>query len=266
MSQKRSLGVTGQPSQTYENAVAALDKCIEDCIDESHACAGLRSPTSSHYYASLLFTSLCTRGVSLISLLPHSPWATKRLENWDFASTAGLVRSILEVRLAFFYLCIEKIDIVEWQCRWNTLNLHDCISRIALFQEMPDSEREIEGFKKQQIELGERLAENACFQAMPEGRRRQILNGKIAYLSPLEEIASRAQIKTQDFRVLYKLFSSQVHGFPLSFYRMAEQNRGRGIHSKSEEGYTTFCVSLAVQLLEASRSEMRILFGDVKGQ
>lgn len=258
--------MTSKPSQAYGKSVAALGTCIEECIVVSHECAGLRSPTSAHYYASLLFTSLCTRGVSLMSLLPYSPWAGKRFENWDFASTAGITRSILEVRLAFFYLCIETVDMAEWQCRWNTLNLHDCVSRIALFQEMPDSEKELEGFKEHQIELGKRLNDNAYFQALPEGRQRQIMNGKIAYLSSLEEVALRARIETQDFRILYKLLSSQVHGFPLSFYRMAEQNRGRGVHSKSEEGYTTYCVSFAVQLLEATRNEMRALFRDVQRQ
>jgi len=84
----------------------------------------------------------------------------------------------------------------------------------------------------------------------------------VAYLHSLEEVASRAGIEVNEFRLIYKLFSSQVHGLPLSFYRMAEQNRGRGIHSESEEGYTVLAMDMATQILEAARAEMHALFDE----
>jgi hypothetical protein len=186
------------------------------------------------------------------------------VENWDFASAAGITRSILEVRLAFFYLCIEKVDSLEWNCRWNTLNIHDCTSRIHLFESMTDTKEELEGFGKQQDELRQRLAENHFFQNLETGLKKRILNGQVAYLHPLEEIARRAGIELNNFRLIYKLFSSQVHGLPLSFYRMAEQNRGRGVHSESEEGYTALSMEMATQLLEAAQLEMQGLFNEKK--
>jgi len=50
----------------------------------------------------------------------------------------------------------------------------------------------------------------------------------------------------------------------MSFYRMGEQNRGRGVHSKSEEGYTTTAVTFAAELLTAAVEEMQGLFSLAK--
>lgn len=80
------------------------------------------------------------------------------------------------------------------------------------------------------------------------------------HIYPLEDIAVRARIDLHMFRWLYKLLSSQVHGLPMSFYRMGQQNRGRGVHSEAEEGYTSLCLSFAVALLVAARDEMKTLF------
>jgi hypothetical protein len=81
------------------------------------------------------------------------------------------------------------------------------------------------------------------------------------YISPLEEIAGRSGIDLQEFRLLYKLFSSHTHCFPMSFYRMGEQNSGRGVHNKYEEEYTILCLSFAEKILTSARDEMKTIFG-----
>jgi hypothetical protein len=91
-----------EPSEHYIERIKALDNVILECIYISKQYEGIPSPTSKHFYASILFTMLCTRGVSLLILAPHSTWAQKVIEHWDYASLAGMVRSILEIRLAFF--------------------------------------------------------------------------------------------------------------------------------------------------------------------
>lgn len=252
--------MNAEPSLHYQEHINALDNAVRHCIVVSQACAGIPSPTGAHYYASLLFTSLCSRSISLAILAPYSPWAKRKIEHWDYSSIAGIVRSILEVRLAFFYLCAEQCSLEEWQCRWNLFNLHDCTSRIRLFQDMPDGEKDLSGFLVQTEELRSRLTENTFFMKLPAKQRNKLINGGNAYLSPLEDIAVRASIDLHIFRWLYKLLSSQVHGLPMSFYRMGEQNRGRGVHSEAEEDYTSLCLSFAVALLVAARDEMKILF------
>ena len=39
------------------------------------------------------------------------------------------------------------------------------------------------------------------------------------------------------FKLLYKLFSSNTHSFPMGFYRMLGGERGAGVKNKVEIGY-----------------------------
>jgi hypothetical protein len=254
--------MTSIPSENYKERIDALGNVVSHCIEVSQRFAGIPSPTGSHFYASVLFTSLCSRGVSLAILAPLSSWSEKIVEHWDYASIAGMVRSILEIRLAFFYLCAEKCSREEWECRWNIFNLHDCKSRICLFEEMTHESHDIEGFEAQADELRSRLTANAYFMSMSEKQRNKFLKGGNAYLFPLEEIGLRAGVERQTFRWLYKLLSIHVHGLPMSFYRMGNQERGRGVHSEVEEGYTLLCLSFAISLLVSARDEMESLFAE----
>jgi hypothetical protein len=255
--------VTADPSPHYRERVAALDNAVRTCIDVSRKLAGIRSPTGAHFYASVIFTSLCTRGVSLAILAPHSPWSRKVIEHWDYASIAGMTRSILEVRIAFFYLCAEQCSREEWECRWNLFNLHDCMTRMHLFQELPSASSDNTGFDEQATDLRSRLDSNPFFTSLPLKERNRLLKGSYAYLSPLESIGVRAGVDLHTFRWLFKVLSCHVHGLPFSFYRMGEQERGRGVHSEIEEGYTSLCLSFAVKLLISSRDEMSQLFAEV---
>lgn len=256
--------MTNVPSENYKEQIDALNNVVHHCIEVSQRFAGIPSPTGSHFYASVLFTSLCSRSVSLAILAPYSSWSEKIVEHWDYASIAGMVRSILEIRLTFFYLCIDECSREEWECRWNIFNLHDCKSRIRLFEEMTHEKQDIEGFEEQAGELRSRIKANTYFMNMPEKQIKKFLKGGDAYLFPLEEIGQRAGVDRQTFRWLYKLLSSHVHGLPMSFYRMASQTRGRGVYSEVEEGYTSLCLSFAISLLVTARDEMEKLFAEAK--
>ena len=70
----------------------------------------------------------------------------------------------------------------------------------------------------------------------------------------------RAGLKRATYRLLHIVFSSHVHGLPMSYYRMGVQECGRGLPSPIEEGYTTMCLSLASVLLTATRDEVHELF------
>ncbi|WP_188861306.1 DUF5677 domain-containing protein [Marinobacterium nitratireducens] len=253
--------MSNQPSEHYKKCITALDEAVRRSVSVSQACAGIPSPTGAHFYASVLFTSLCTRAVSVATLAPYSPWSHKLIEHWDYASMASLTRSLLEIRIAFFYLCIESCSEDEWNCRWNVFNIHDCKSRMHLFSEFPEPPENIAGFEKQLNDLRERLRKNDFFISIPDNQKKQFLNGNKAYLSSLEDIASRAGVDLNTFRWLYKFLSSHVHGFPMSFYRMGVQDRGRGVLSDTEESYTSFCLSLVASLLNTSCDEMKKKFG-----
>lgn len=254
-----SLG--NQPSDDYLEVVDMFDNVVRECMYVSRGYAGIPSPTPRHFYASVLFTALITRGVSLAQLMPFTPWAEKRIEHWDYASVAGIVRTMLELRIAFYYLCVDTCTQEEWDCRWNVFNLHDCTSRIRLFEAAGDGDQ-VKAFQIQADELRKRLRSNPHFQSVSTSQQRKLLHGQSAYMLPMEEIAEQSGLERSTFRWLYVLFSSHVHGLPMSFYRIGE--RGRGLPSPVEEGYTSLCLSLASTFLVQTRDELHQLFVEFK--
>ncbi|MCK1670412.1 DUF5677 domain-containing protein [Bradyrhizobium sp. 150] len=261
-----SGGVEPKPSADYLERLHVIDNVVRECIHVSKQYAGIKSPTSRHFYASVLFTSLVTKGVSLAIFCPLSPWAEKMIEHWDYGSLTGVVRSMLETRLNFFYLCVEACTDEEWDCRWNLFNLHDSIARRRLFeaqQEMTGAEvSDIASFSTQADEVRQRLNANNFFLALPEKQRNKFLKGRDAHLYPLEEIAERAGVGRGVFKYLHVLFSQHVHGLPMSFYRMGGDypERGRGLPSEVEESYAALCLSFAATLLTGARDELHELF------
>lgn len=253
-----------EPSQNYKIRLGALDNIVRECMHISHRYGGIPSPTARHFYASVLFTCLINKGVSLVSLAPYSPWAAKKIENWDYATAAVLARTMLEVRLAYYYLCTDPCSDEEWQCRWNIFNLHDCTARRRLSDSLGKMNEVLE-YDKQAGELRERLKANNFFNSLLSGQQKKLLNGQTAYLMPLEEIAERAGLEKAKFRFLYALFSNHVHSLPMSFYRMGDgkEDRGRGLPSPIEENSTTLCLSLACVLLTSTRNEVQALFADI---
>ncbi len=250
--------VAPELSADYAESLNVLDGVVRDCINVSRKYAGIASPTGKHFYASVLFTSLISRGVSLAILAPHSLWANKMIEHWDYASAAVIVRTMIELRAAFHYLCVDECSEDEWQCRWNLLNLHDCISRNRLLKSRAGGSEQGQQFELQAEELRNRLKSNAHFVQL--SHQKKLLNGQTAYLFPIEDMAENAGIEKETYRFLHILFSSHVHGLPMSYFRMGEQERGRGVPSPVEEGYTSICLSCAASLLASTRDEVHNLF------
>lgn len=249
------------PSRQYDESVAVFEGALKECFDLSQHCAGIPAPTGAHFYASVLFTTLCSRGASFGILAPGTIFSKKTFDHWDYASLAVLARSILEIRISFFYLCVQECTAVEWDYRWNLFCLHDCTSRVHMFEEMDPTSKDLSGFKTQVDELRDRLKKNDVFLALSDSEQRRLQHGNYAYPVPLETIAEQAGIPLADFRLLYKFLSSHVHGLPMSFYRMGDDGRGRGVYCDVEDNYSALCVSFVLNILVASRDEMRKLFG-----
>jgi hypothetical protein len=208
---------------------------------------------------------LLTRATSLAILAPFSPFTNKAIEHWDYASATGIVRTMLELRLAYYYLCVDICGQDEWNCRWNVFNLHDCRSRIRLIEASSNKQEALATLGVQAEELRVRLRSNSFFIAMHEKRQRALLKGDTAYLESLEDIGERAGMGRQQFKHLYRLFSSHVHALPMSFYRVGDgdDGRGRGLPTPAEERYTTLCLTLALTLLVHVRDEFQELFKGV---
>ena len=245
-------------SEKYIKRLGLLDNVVRDCITVSKRYAGINSPTAKHFYASVLFTSLISRAVSLAILAPHSPWANKLIEHWDYASASVIVRTMIELRAAFHYLCVDECSDDEWSCRWNLLNLHDCVSRKRLIEARGADLAEVTELNGYADELRDRLKANIHFLGL--AHQQKLLHGQSAYLYPMEDMLERAGVKKDQYRYVNILFSSHVHGLPMSYYRMGHEERGRGLPSPIEEDYTILCLSLAANLLVHTRDDAHALF------
>lgn len=248
------------PTSAYSNALERLDGVVRTAIALSRSCGGIPSESGRHYYASVLFTTLLVRSVSLLQIAPLSNWAAKVIEHWDYASCSVIARTILEIRLCFYYLCVDQCDDDEWKCRWEAMNIHDCAHRIKIFEAL-GQEGEAAEHRKVMDRLIERIASNEHFKTLDSGRQKNIAKGKLAYLKSLEEIAEQAGLTVSEFRFFHVFFSTHVHGLPMSFYRVGEA-RGRGLPTEVESNYTAMCLELTASLVASCHAEIEDLFKD----
>lgn len=183
--------------------------------------------------------------------------------HWDYGSVCTLTRTILETRLAFFYLGYESCSDEEWKCRWAIFCLHDEASRQKMLEGIVGStftpEEQAE-YDQHMLEHRSTLQSNPYFTALSPGDQRRYLQGKQAYLQPLEDIALRCRIEKEQFRFFYTFMSQHAHSFPVSYFRMEEGNRGRGIHSDLEEQYHLMCMGLVLALIDGAANEMELKF------
>ena len=240
--------------EDYVEQLRIFTNEVANCMRISREYGGSRAPSTKHFFASALFTSIVTRAVSLVFILPYSYWSKRESEHWDYASATNISRTIMETRLNFFYLCVDECSEDEWDCRWNLFNLHDAMARVALMRGM-DSHDQERGLIAQADELRTKLNSNAFFKLIPEKRRKELLKGNTAHLCSLEEIGSRAGIDLRTFKLMWKFMSAHVHALPLSFYRMGGNERGRGVQTPAEEAYTKLTISFALLLLVGAREE-----------
>lgn len=247
-----------EPSADYLRALDIFDNVVRECIGVSRQYAGIQAPSTRHMYASVLFTALLSRSVSLVILAPLSPWARKLVEHWDYASAAIIVRTMMELRAAFHYLCVDQISDEEGRCRWYLLCLHDCCARIKVLEAKSSGEVEIADLAAMAEDYRNKLKANGHFVTLRHQQR--LLNGGTAYLHPIEDILERAGLEKSTYRFFNVIFSSHVHGLPMSYFGMTTGDRGRGLPSPIEESNTTICLSLASVLLTATRDEVHELF------
>ena len=238
----------------YIESWANFISYFKDAIELSHKSTNIAAPTSRHFYASVLFTRLVICSASLKKLCPH-PSQLGKDAIWDCLSACAITRNILECYLIFYYFCIDNIGEIEWDARWRLFNLHDFIQRRKMFDSYM-SEDDTEATNK----LVNELASNGYFETLSEKQKRHYLKGNNALFKPLDKIAESRGDDVTQFRMLYRFLSNQIHSLPMSFYRTLEHERGRGMESEVEVGYSAICLDTAYQNLREACSEYTELF------
>lgn len=246
----------------YSKSCAEFDKTFREAVKLSHDCEGIPSPTGKYFYASVLFTRLCVSAVSLRKLSPD-PRLLGRDAHWDYASVCSITRIIVECYLIFHYLCVQTVDDIEWEARWRLFNLHDCSQRTKMFASL-DIAPEGEAEKVIEITLDE-LKANSYFRGLTQKQQRHFLKGNDALFMSQDQIVQSYGGDVNEFRFLYRFLSNQVHSLPMSFYRVSEQERGSGVESEVEVGYTALCLDSTCQYLKQACKDYRTLFQGVEG-
>ena len=245
--------------EEYKKIHEKYSVIIKQCTISSRRFMGIPSETSAHFYASLLFTKLCTCSISIRNLSPK-PELIGKDAHWDFGSVASLTRNIIECYLVFFYLCIDKCSKDEWDARWRLMNLHDHMSRTKLFQSMGEdveNNKDANNIKKDVLLA---LNNNVWFQKFTQKQQKHYLKGNTAFFKSQDEIIESSGGNISEFRYIYRFLSNNTHSFPMGFYRMADNDRGRGTESGIEVQYTGMCLEWAGHYLSNAESEFVELF------
>ncbi len=230
-------------------------RCFEASINARNVDAG-----PQRYWASVIFTRICSLSANLILLCPGSVLNPRGL-NWDFESIAALSRSVFEAILMLLYLGLEKLSADEWNLRINLVHLADCTERIRLFQSL-GSDNELARLVPTAYWLRSQLEANSIFQALPEKLRKELRTGEKATLFGKGEIIARAQedpIGTLDF---YRFISNYIHYFPMGFHRTAMHQR-IGTENDVDKGYAGLALDFASRWLEKAVSGFEAAFADL---
>jgi hypothetical protein len=123
-----------------------------------------------------------------------------------------------------------------------------------------------EGEEAKVIEITvDELKANSYFQSLTQKQQQHYLKGNTALFVSQDQIVQSFGGDVNDFRFLYRFLSNQVHSLPMSFYRVGEQERGRGVESEVEVGYTALCLDTARQYLDQACKDYRSLFQGIEG-
>jgi hypothetical protein len=122
---------------------------------------------------------------------------------------------------------------------------------------------EKEAVKVFEITLDE-LKTNSYFQRLTPKQQRHYLKGNNALFMSKDQIVQSYGDDVNEFRCLYHFLSNQVHSLPMSFYRMSEEERGRGVESEVEVDYTSLCLDTARQYLDQACKNYGIIFQSIE--
>lgn len=248
-------------SRYYRNSLRAFVIALEEAIVTSSQLEG-HHVSNRRFWASVLFTRLCTTGVSILWLCPRGPLNPDGLD-WDSSSVLSLVRNLFECELVLFYLGTEPVGEEERKARLRVMQLHDCMERFRMFKDSDPAHKNLGGFRKQADELQALLLGNSFFTSLPDKLKKKLLKGEQASILSQDEILRRMGAFEQRFRGYYRFLSSHAHSFPLAFYRMVDQGRGRGVENEVDKGYVAGAIDFASEVVSRATAEIRGAFKGV---
>ena len=239
----------------YEVALRRYTRELESCLISSVAATGLDAG-QKRFWASVLFTRLCSIGTSILWVCPKSK-VNVLGRHWDFTAVGSLMRNLYECLLFFMYFTAEASE-AEWRAKLKLMQLHDSIEREKMLNDIGVPQEKALHDETRRPVL-EELETNEYFLALTEKRRKVFLTGKTPSFQTRNEIADRLGFGSQVATGIYRLFSSHIHSYPLGFYRIAEQKRN-GVENAVDVAYSGMSLELGAELLQKANVRYRELF------
>jgi hypothetical protein len=271
----RSAGDLHNPidvPKPYDTNRQKYSEAVFDCIYVSNNTGG-RNAGERCFWASVLFTKFTVTAISLLKLLPTrkkdeaavintGSFRTAIENNWDFTAIAALSRTLFENSLTLFYLCFDSIDEDEWLSRLNLMQLHDHTTRRKTFHS-GESQNPQSAFVAD--DLNKKLNGRTYFRSLPPKRRTEFLRGAKIHFHSHEEILKRmGKTGVEGYISFWHWWSSYAHSFPMSYFRMAEQDRGGGVQNNQDLLYIGGSLELVNELVQDSTAGIRKLFPDIE--
>jgi hypothetical protein len=249
-----------QPAEEhYWTVLPKYIAAVERATALSHKTAGHPADSPREYWASVLFTRLCSAAISILHMCPGSPSNTAGT-HWDFSSLAPLVRSLVQTGLMLFYLGTEVVGDDESRARVLVMQLRDCKERQQLFQNFGASEERTRGFEVAADHIRTELSSNSYFARLPARLRKSLLNGDRASILTEDQILDRLGILDQMGCAFFRFISSHAEVSPLAYYRTGGNNRGRGEENDVDKGYIATAVDLACDFILRADADLQGLF------
>lgn len=260
------MNITGSdqnlPQSAAEHYWSVLPKyiaAVEHAIALSHKTAGHPADSPRQYWASVLFTRLCSAAKSILHMCPGSP-ANTAGTHWDFSSLAPLVRSLVQTGLMLFYLGTEVVGEDESRARVLVMQLRDCKERVHLFENFGASGEKTRGFEVAADHIRTELSSNSYFERLPAQLRKSLMKGDRASILTEDQILDRLKILDPMGCVFFRFISSHADVSPLAYYRTGDNNRGRGEENDSDKHYIATAVDLACDFILRADTDMQGLF------
>ncbi|MGM8360689.1 DUF5677 domain-containing protein [Flavobacterium sp. ARAG 55.4] len=244
----------------YNKNIASYVKNLNLAIKISQLGSSRLSDGNKMTWTCVLHVRLCVMGSSLRKIAPKFYNPKKLLIEWDYSSMFTLTRNIMECYQTLFYLCSQEVSEDEKNARKRLFDLHDFYSRKKMFSFTDDK---IENIEIEQ-NLKSELANTEYFKKLDEKRQKYFLKGDNAFFISRENIEEQMGEDKNEFKLLYKLFSSNTHSFPMGFYRMLEGERGNGVATDVEVNYSALALEVSEYYIKKSSNDMIALFPDIK--
>jgi hypothetical protein len=235
-------------SDNYISAYEELKTTLCSAQEFSVKSSGKLAEHSIDFLLSALYIRMCT---TARTILLSAPQGTTSDSIWDYASFGTLLRNIIDALNSFMYLADKSITDEEKNCRFLLFSLHDSVTREKIFNFRGSSEQ-AELCKVRASEVKDSLASNDHFKSLTDKKQTHYLKGNDPFLLSKEEIIEKNGGRKEDYLGLYKFLSANAHSYPMGYFKMADDEFGRGIHSLVEENYTEMILQLTAGQLKVA--------------